>query len=83
MTATTTYHFKVAAINSVGKSTFSDAIALVTTALTVPDPPTTLIETVASKTSTSVTFSWTAPVNDGGSAITGYEIWSDEGGKLA
>ena len=49
----------------------------------MPDPPTALIETVESKTLVSAAFSWTAPDNDGGTAITGYEIWSDEGGKLS
>ena len=46
---------------------------------TVPDPPTNLMETTASTTSTSVAFSWTPPVNDGGLAITGYEIQWDQG----
>jgi hypothetical protein len=36
-----------------------------------------LMETTASTTSTSVAFSWTPPVNDGGLAITGYEIQCD------
>ena len=49
----------------------------------MPDQPTALIEMVATKTSTSVTFSWIAPLNDGGSAITSYEIWSNEGGIMA
>ena len=42
---------------------------------TVPDPPTDLTEITASTTSTSVTFSWIAPANDGGLAIIGYQIW--------
>ena len=44
---------------------------------TVTDPPTNLMETTASTTSTTVAFSWTPPVNDGGLAITGYEIQCD------
>jgi titin len=56
LTAGATYKFKVAAINSVGPSTFSSEILITTTAATVPDPPTALTEIVASKTLTSVSF---------------------------
>jgi hypothetical protein len=42
------------------------------TATTVPDPPTSLSASAASATSASV--SWTAPVNNGGAAITDYVI---------
>ena len=46
---------------------------------TVPEPPTGLMEITASSTSESVELSWTPPVNDGGLAVTGYEIWWDQG----
>ena len=44
---------------------------------TVPDPPTDLTEITASTTSSSLEFEWIAPVNDGGSPITGYKIGWD------
>ena len=37
------------------------------------------MEITASSTSESVELSWTPPVNDGGLAVTGYEIWWDQG----
>jgi hypothetical protein len=40
--------------------------------ITVPDPPTAL--TAISTNLTSVAFSWTAPVYNGGSDITSYNI---------
>ena len=46
---------------------------------TVPRPPIDLTATSASTTLTSVEFSWMAPVYDGGSPITGYKIWWDQG----
>ena len=49
------------------------------TTATVPDPPTALTAIAASTTSTSVAFSWTAPANNGGSSIDGYEILWDNG----
>ena len=39
---------------------------------TVPQPPTGLATSVVS--SSQINLSWTAPVNNGGSAITGYKI---------
>ena len=46
---------------------------------TVPGPPIDLNPISASTTPTSVAFSWMAPVDDGGSPITGYEILWDQG----
>ncbi|WP_368730356.1 fibronectin type III domain-containing protein, partial [Nitrosococcus oceani] len=46
-------------------------LTTLTQVLTVPGSP-TLSATAAS--ATSVSLSWTAPANDGGSAITGYKI---------
>jgi hypothetical protein len=43
---------------------------------TASDPPTDLAD--SSITSTSVALSWLAPGNNGGSAITSYEIWWDK-----
>ena len=46
---------------------------------TVPGPPIALTPDLAKTTLASVEFSWTAPADDGGSDITGYEIWWDQG----
>jgi hypothetical protein len=40
--------------------------------LTNPDPPTNLIETVAARTRSTITFTWTPPVLVGGSAVIDY-----------
>jgi hypothetical protein len=37
------------------------------------------MEITASSTSESVELSWTPPAYDGGLAVTGYEIWWDQG----
>ena len=43
-----------------------------------PDPPTSLTATANGQT--QIDLSWTAPADDGGSAITGYKIeWSEDG----
>ena len=70
----TTRHYRVSAINSVGTGAASNVATL-----TVPGAPTSLTAT-ASGTNT-INLAWTAPSNDGGSAITGYwiEVSSDGG----
>ena len=72
--AGTTRHYRVSAINSVGTGAASNVATL-----TVPGAPTGLMAT-ASGTNT-INLTWTAPSNDGGSAISGYwiEISSDGG----
>ena len=67
------YSYKVFAINSVGTSNSSNiASAVPTQVSSAPYPPTGL--TANSASPTSISLSWTAPQNTGGSAITGYEI---------
>jgi hypothetical protein len=66
-----TYEFAVAAVSDVGiglSSGFSDEVAL---PLAVADAPTNVSAT-ASNASASV--QWSAPLNDGGTALTGYEV---------
>jgi hypothetical protein len=48
---------------------------------TAPDPPTNLIRDDANTNLTKIAFSWTPPVNNGGSPVTGYQIWWLIGGE--
>jgi titin len=67
-----TYSYRVFAINSIGMSNSSNiATTTLTQVLTVPGSPTL---SANPSSATSVSLSWTAPANDGGSAITGYKI---------
>ncbi|MGD0811911.1 MAG: fibronectin type III domain-containing protein, partial [Acidimicrobiales bacterium] len=66
----TSYSFRVSAVNVVGVGP-SSAAASATTA-TVPDRPTGLGVTPGVD---EVTLNWTAPVSDGGSPLSGYEIY--------
>jgi len=73
LTASTTYQYRVSAINSVGPGSAS-AFASDTTfgGGAVPGKPTNVSGSAAS--STLINISWTAPADDGGSPITGYQI---------
>lgn len=46
--------------------------------LTIPAPPTALTETVALRSATSITFSWTAPATNGGDPVEDYRINTDD-----
>jgi hypothetical protein len=67
----TTYTYRVSAINSVGTSSPSNNATAITFNV-MPNPPTNLVATAVS--SSKITLSWTAPTDNGGSTITGYEI---------
>jgi len=79
LTNGTAYTFTVTATNANGTGQASAASNSVTpsTALTVPGAPTG-VSAVSGYEKATVTF--TAPVNDGGSAITGYTVTSSPGG---
>ena len=64
------YKFKIRAYNLYGDGVLSAATAEIISAAE-PSQPTGL--TLISSSSTSISFSWTAPF-DGGSAITGYKL---------
>ena len=74
LSAGDTRHYRVSAINSVGTGDASNVDNATTddAATTVPGAPTGLSAT-ADGTST-IDLSWTAPTDNGGSAITGYRI---------
>ena len=70
LTAGTTRHYRVAAINNVGTGAYSDEVSATTH--DVPDAPTNLMAAVVSET--QIDLSWDAPSEDGGSTITGYDL---------
>ena len=86
LTAGSTRHYRVSAINSAGTSEPSSSDSATTDSppvATAPDAPTSLTATADDQT--EIDLSWTAPSNDGGADITGYGIevstngsnWSD------
>ena len=79
LAASTTRHYRVSAINTIGTSTASNVDGA-TTGTTVPGAPTSLVATASGNT--RIDLSWTAPVVNGGSDITGYKIEiSSDGGN--
>lgn len=74
LTANTTYYVRAYATNSVGTS-YGNEVTFSTS--TVPDAP-VIGNATAGDAQATVTF--TAPANDGGSAITGYTVTSNPGG---
>ena len=82
LAASTTRHYRVSAINSIGTSTTASNVASATTdaaTATAPGAPTGLTATASGPS--TINLSWTAPASTGGSAITGYkiEVSSDSG----
>src|SRR5438445_534581 len=72
LSASTTYTYRVSAINAIGTSAPSNTASATTSPATVPDPPRYLSATTVSPS--QINLSWWTPVNTGGSAITGYQI---------
>ena len=77
LTAGTTRHYRVSAINSIGAGSPSN-VDSATTGMGAPGKPTGLMLTVMG--GTQIDLAWTAPTDIGDSAITGYRIeWSPDG----
>ena len=83
LTAGSTRHYRVSAINSGGTGPVSNTDSATTDAATKPGKPTGLTATADGQT--RIDLLWTAPSDDGGASITGYRIevstdgssWSD------
>ena len=73
LTANDEIHYRIYGINGEGEGAVSDTVSATVgeETLTVADSPTGLAGVVSG---TSVTLTWEAPVDDGGSLITGYKI---------
>lgn len=82
LTAGSTYTFRLKAVNANGDSVATSASSSAKV-YTVPNAPT--IGSVSSATSAvgQAAVSWTAPTNNGGDAITGYQITSSPGSITA
>ena len=74
-----TWYYKVAAQNLLGQGSQSAATSIATP--TVPGIPATLTTAINSPDTApyDVTLNWTAPTSDGGSAITGYNVYKKQG----
>jgi hypothetical protein len=77
LTNGTSYQFNLTATNAIGSSTPASSATAVTP-MAIPGPPTNVTATAGAG---SATVSWTAPGDDGGSALTGYVVqYSSDGG---
>ncbi|TBR12255.1 MAG: fibronectin type III domain-containing protein [Candidatus Nitrosotenuis sp.] len=72
LSPSTTYTYRVSAINSIGTSLPSNTASATTASVTAPSQPLNLAAAAAS--SSQINLTWNAPSNNGGSPITGYKI---------
>ncbi len=77
LTNGSSYDFQVSAVNSAGTGAASAIVSAVPA--TVPDPP-TAVTAVAGNAAATVSF--TAPVNTGGSPVTGYTVITSPGNAV-
>ena len=70
------YQFYVTATNGRGESLPSSTISVY--AATVPSPPESLLRS-STTTQYSITFTWSVPSTNGGSPVTDYSVYWDEG----
>jgi len=80
----TTRHYRVRAVNGAGAGTWSRAASATTTVDTTRGlgPPSAPLNLVALAGDRSIEAVWDPPARDGGSPITGYEVWLD-GSKVS
>jgi fibronectin type 3 domain-containing protein len=69
----TTYYYTVAAVNGVGTGAQSNEVSATPEAAPL-DPPGAPVLTSATGGASQVTLAWTAPADDGGAAISNYEV---------
>jgi len=74
LTATTTRHYRVSAINSVGTGSASTTVSATTDAFNATRPQAPISLTASASGRTTITLSWTAPSSDGGASISAYAI---------
>ncbi|MCV0392560.1 MAG: fibronectin type III domain-containing protein [Nitrosopumilus sp.] len=74
----TTYQYRVSAINAIGTGSPSDAVSATTQSMTSTIPAQVTGLSAVAVSPSQINLSWTAP-NDGGSAITGYKIEQKDG----
>ena len=78
--AGTPYFYKVKANNSHGQSAFTEEKNATATPSTAPSAPLSLTATPGED---KVTLIWVAPADNGGSPVTGYQIWRSTGSSAA
>ncbi len=73
----TTYYYQVAAVNSVGTGPRSNELSATPQAPPPPPPVVPGAPTLDAATGgdANVALAWTAPANNGGAAISGYQVW--------
>lgn len=74
LTSGGTYGFKIQAVNAIGNSIDSDTIYI--TCADLPDAPSA--PTRDDATENSITVAWNAPAFDGGSIVTGYQLYMND-----
>jgi len=75
VTPAETYWFKVSAKNLVGTGLLSDGVSRI--AASVPSAPLAL--KMVSQSTTSIMFSWQANPNNGGTPVTDYQVFWNQG----